>query len=151
MKPFLFALALALASGTAKAASHPMIGTWVGYMANEPEDIVVELTFTHIDDAGLASGMLCHVWQYLGTTYVWDLGIGRGTATTPEMLDRHRVRFTFSFNDTTYTLYRVSSATLGLSLERKGKVERIRLKRADPARAPCVSRMKTLAAPGAGR
>ena len=142
------ALILALAFGAPNAWAHPMLGTWVGYLPNDPEDIVVELTFTHVDDAGLASGMLCHVWRYLGITYVWDLGVGPGTAATPEQIVPHRLAFTFAFNDTDYTAHRTGPKTITLHLARGEHTNKLQLIRTDPTDAPCSSRVRIRPAHG---
>ena len=134
-------LTLTLLAGTAHAAQDRFIGTWVGKLPKDPEPIVVELTFTRVDDAGIAYGMLCHIWQHLGITYIWDLGVGRGTAATPEPANRAATTLRFAFNDFEYTIAASGSKQLLLRLKRNGQVHKLRLARTDPTDAPCISRM----------
>ena len=142
MRALLLFLALTTgATGTANAGN-PIVGTWVGELPNDPEDITVELTIAHIDDQGLGYGMLCHIWGYLGVTYIWDLGVGPGTAATPELVSRGRVSITFSFNDVEYTFLRPRGNTLGLHLKRRGQLHKFRLQRTAREAAPCISRIE---------
>ena len=147
MRALLVLLALATgAIGTANAGQ-PIVGTWVGGLPNKPEDITLELTIAHIDDQGLGYGMLCHIWGYLGITYVWDLGTGPRTAATPELLNRGRVSIAFSFNDVEYTFFRPKGNTLRLHLKRRGQLHKLRLQRTDREAAPCISRIELRTTP----
>ena len=103
---------------------------------------MLELTITRVDDQNLDYGMLCHIWDYLGVTYVWDLGTGPATAATPEISRGSRLSIDFAFNDTEYTFFRVGSSTLGLHLKRRGTLHKLRLNRTDSSDAPCVSRVQ---------
>ena len=143
-----FLLVLALAASTASASTHPMLGTWTGQLPNEPEHIVLELTFHHIDEAGLAHGMLCHAWRYLGTFRLWDLGPGPDTAATPEIVNTKGTVAKFGFYNVTYDLFVTGSHTLGLHLTVDGRRYKLTLKRTAPSDAPCISRMRTRPPPG---
>lgn len=143
-------LTLTLLAGAAHAAQDRLVGTWVGELPNEPEPIVVELTVARIDDSGIAYGMLCHIWKYLGITYVWDLGVGAATAATPTRINRNGAAFAFGFNDVQYKMAPMGSKRLRVHLTRKGQLHKLTLDRTEPSEAPCLSRVKISAAVQAG-